>query len=225
MTLQSPLLHKKKTQSPSIFVDHGQGSFLYTKEQFEEVFAIRFLDYLEFDDWRVESYIRKKCAQAHKKGKIEALAIWLGKLHRRQLEAGYHINVTIKWIDEKFGYGLFTNEEITRWSYIGEYTGLLRRRNLIFRNVNDYCFQYPREWLATKAFTIDSEDQGNVTRFINHSDQPNVESLAFFYDGIFRIGFRAIEDIPAGSQLTYDYGDIYWNNRKKLIMNSFRSVQ
>ena len=92
----------------------------------------------------------------------------------------------------------------------------MRRRGLLRRDVNDYCFQYPREWTATKAFTIDSEDQGNYTRFINHSDTPNVESRSFFHDGVFHIAFRTIEEIEAGSELTYDYGEIYWNNRKKI---------
>ncbi|MCP5469737.1 MAG: SET domain-containing protein-lysine N-methyltransferase [Chlamydiales bacterium] len=205
------------TANPHIFsVDHGKGPCPYTRADFERVFNIRYLDALEFNDWRTESYIRKKCAQAHRKGNIESLAIWLGKLHGKSMEEGAGIDVTIKWIDERIGYGLFTNQKLKKWQYVGEYVGLLRRRNLIFRNVNDYCFQYPREWRTTKAFTIDSEDQGNYTRFINHSDTPNVESLSFFHDGVFRIGFRAIEEIAAGTELTYDYGEIYWNNRKKL---------
>ncbi len=202
---------------PSIFrVDHGQGVRLYTKRELEELFDIDYLDYLECANWRVESYLRKQCARARKRGRIEELTIWLGTLHGREVAEGADVDVTIKWIDERMGYGLFTNRKIAAWHYIGEYTGLLRKRSLFRRDVNDYCFQYPREWVATKAFTIDSEKQGNYTRFINHSDTPNVEARSFFHRGIFHIAFRSIQEIAAGSELAYDYGEIYWNRRKKV---------
>ncbi|MFN0064828.1 MAG: SET domain-containing protein-lysine N-methyltransferase [Chlamydiales bacterium] len=188
----------------------------YTKQEFEEVFQIAYLEQLDFEDWRVEQYIRKKCAWAYKKGRIEPLTLWLGKLHATDIERDENCAVTIRWIDPEIGYGLFSDQPLKKWSYLGEYSGLLRRRNLLFRNVNDYCFQYPREWIGLQAFTIDSQDQGNYTRFINHSDEPNLEALSFFHDGIFRIGFRACADIPAGTELTYDYGKIFWNHRKKL---------
>ena len=67
-----------------------------------------------------------------------------------------------------------------------------------------------------RAFTIDSEMQGNYTRFINHSETPNVESRSFFYDGVFHIAFRTIREIEVGEELTYDYGEIYWQSRRKI---------
>ena len=200
---------------PSIFSDHGIGAKPCSKKDFEKLFGVRYLDSLEFSNWKVEGYLRKKCRLAHKKGNIEELALWLGKLHKYEVANGADVEVTIKWIDEYMGYGLFTNKKIPAWHFIGEYTGLLRRRGLLKRDINDYCFQYPREWMATKAFTIDSEDQGNYTRFINHSDTPNVESRSFIHDGVFHIAFRSTQEIEAGTELTYDYGKAYWNNRKK----------
>ncbi len=201
---------------PSIFsINHGHGAKLCSKEDFHKLFGVRYLDSLEFADWRVESYLRKKCAAARKQGRIEELTIWLGNLHKREIAEGADVDVLIQWIDDQMGYGLFTNRSLPAWHYVGEYTGLLRKRGLLKRDVNDYCFQYPREWMATKAFTIDSEDQGNYTRFINHSDTPNLESRSFFHDGVFHIAFRTLKVIEAGSELTYDYGDAYWSDRKK----------
>lgn len=202
---------------PSILkIDHGKGAKLSSSRTFEQQFGVRYLHSLEFANWRVEHYLRKRCAQAYKKGLIEDLTLWLGKLHKREVQEGADIDVTIKWIDERMGYGLFTNCNLPAWHYVGEYAGLLRRRGLFKRDVNDYCFQYPREWISTKAFTIDSEEQGNYTRFINHSDKPNIESRSFFHDGVFHIAFRTIEEIQADQELTYDYGEIYWDNRKKI---------
>lgn len=48
---------------------------------------------------------------------------------------------------------------------------------------------------------IDASRQGNDSRFINHSCDPNCESDVI--DG--HIYITAIRDIPAGAELTYDY--------------------
>lgn len=185
--------------------------------RFEELFGIRYLPFLECENWEVERHLKKKCARAHKKHKIGHLALWLGKLHSKQLSEGKTASLTIRWIHEKIGYGAFTEKMLPKWSFIGEYTGILRARSLLFPDLNDYCFMYPKEWLSLKAFTIDSEKQGNLTRFINHSDSPNCESLSIFHEGLFHVIFRTTKEVPADTELTYDYGNLYWKKRKKLL--------
>lgn len=188
----------------------------FSIRRFEELFGLQYLSHLQFSDWRCEQWIRKKCAWAYKKGRIGDLNLWLGKLHAKEMISGAIPDVSIRWIHDKIGYGLFTNRPFKKWEFIGEYTGLLRGRSLLFPKVNDYCFMYPTEWKwAFKAFTIDAGKQGNYTRFINHSDTPNSESVSVYHDGFFHIIFRTIEDIPADTQLTYDYGDIFWREKVK----------
>ncbi|MCH9608739.1 MAG: hypothetical protein S4CHLAM45_13200 [Chlamydiales bacterium] len=75
---------------------------------------------------------------------------------------------------------------------------------------------YPREWIALKAFAIDSQAEGNLLRFVNHADTPNLESLSVYHDGLFHIIFRATREIKVGEELNYDYGGIYWNHRRKV---------
>lgn len=185
------------------------------ESRFETIFDVKYCHHLECKDWTVEKWIQKKCEYALKNGKLGELAIWLGKLHGKAISDAEIPDITIRWIHETIGYGIFTNRALAKWEFIGEYTGLLRQRRLIFPDVNDYCFMYPKEWKALKAFTIDSQKHGNFTRFINHSDTPNVESVSVYHDGLLHIIFRTIEEIPAGTQLTYDYGDIYWLRRNK----------
>lgn len=189
-------------------------------KEFERLFEIDYYSHLEFANWEVEQWIKKRCKKALKRGKVGDLALWLGKLHGKAIDDAYVPDITLRWINEKIGYGIFANGPLMKWSFIGEYTGLLRRRNLFFPNVNDYCFMYPREWIAYKAFTIDSQQQGNFTRFINHSDSPNLESVAIFHGGIFHIIVRTIRDISAEEELTYDYGDIYWQRRRKITSSN-----
>jgi len=196
----------------------------YSVKRFEELFGIRYFPHLEFADWQVEHWVRKKCKRAYEKGRIGQLALWLGKLHGRQIEEAAIPDLAIRWIDEKIGYGAFTTRSFKKWEYIGEYTGVLRKRQLLFPNINDYCFMYPREWISLTPLTIDSDAQGSLTRFINHSDYPNCESVAVFHDGIYHIIFRTTQEIPAYTELKYDYGDIYWRRRRKLAEEPIESL-
>jgi SET domain-containing protein len=195
----------------------SQGEITFDVPGLEKFFEIHYLPHLTYANWKVEQDIRSLCAQADKKNKVGGLARWLGKLHAREMDEALIPDVTIKWMNEKMGYGVITNRFIRKWAFIGEYTGLVRRRRFIFPNLNDYCFMYPTEWISHKLFTIDSEQQGNYTRFINHSDFPNLESVSVFKDGVFHIVFRAIQDILPGSELSYDYGDVYWRKREKVL--------
>lgn len=192
--------------------------------RFEELFGIRYCHHLEFANWEVESWMRRACAKAYKRGKIGQLALWLGRLHGKEIDEKTVPDITIRWIGEEIGYGAFASRAYKKWEYIGEYTGILRRRKLIFPDVNDYCFMYPTAWVSLKAFTIDSKDQGCSTRFINHRDMPNCESVAVFHDGLYHIIFRTTQAIAAGTEFTYDYGDIYWHRRKKLPEEPIESL-
>lgn len=196
----------------------------YTIERFEEFFGIRYFSHLLFSDWRAERWMRNKCARAYKKGRIGQLALWLGKLHGKQIEQGAIPDLSIRWVHEDIGYGAFTTRPFKKWEFIGEYTGILRQRSLFFSNINDYCFMYPRAWIALKAFTIDAAQHGTLTRFINHSDLPNCESVAVFHDGLFHIIFRATRELAAGEELKYDYGSVYWRHRKKLPEEPIESL-
>lgn len=184
---------------------------------FEHFFGFRFCRHLFFSDYCVEQYLKKKCLKAYKEKKVPDYALWLGHLHKKVIEEAKIPDMTISWINAKIGYGLFTNAPLEKWQCIGEYAGQLRFRNLFFPNINDYCFMYPHKWLNFKPATIDCQYYGNHTRFINHSDHPNLEALSVFYEGIFHIIFRTIRKISAGEELSYDYGEIYWDRRKKII--------
>lgn len=46
---------------------------------------------------------------------------------------------------------------------------------------------------------------GNAARFMNHSCQPNCETQKWTVDGDTRVGLFALEDIPANTELTFNY--------------------
>lgn len=190
----------------------------------EKIFEIKYIHHLQFEDSYCEEFIRDRCRKAFKKEKIDSLALWLGTYHAKDLDRTSIPDVTLKWIDPKIGYGIFSNTSFKKWDYIGEYAGLLKRKNFRFPNVNDYCFMYPRSFkFQRKSFTIDSEKYGNYTRFINHSDFPNAETICVFHEGIFRVLIRACKPIYPGEEITYDYGEYYWQRRTKLDQSHFPS--
>ncbi|MCB1181447.1 MAG: SET domain-containing protein-lysine N-methyltransferase [Chlamydiia bacterium] len=196
------------------------------RSHLERLFEIHYTPQLTFENEEVENFIRSTCAKADRKGKIDRLAKWLGSYHGLDLDAEKIPNIALRWIHEKIGYGMFADEPFKKWQFIGEYAGLLRRRNHFFHNVNDYCFMYPRPLkLQFKAFTIDSEKRGNFTRFINHSDLPNAEAICVFHGGIFRVVIRACKAIKIGEEITYDYGEYYWQRRVKLVEENSLKIE
>ena len=59
-----------------------------------------------------------------------------------------------------------------------------------------------------KIFPVDASEYGNISRFLNHSRTPNVESYAP-PERKRHVVLRTIRDIDVGEQLSYNYGKQY----------------
>ena len=101
------------------------------------------------------------------------------------------------------GRGVFAKEFIPAGERVIEYTG-----ELISEAVGDERYPYdPALPYHTFLFKVDEDllvdggRKGNVSRWINHSCDPNCETVV---DG-HRIYIDAIRDIEVGDELTYDY--------------------
>jgi len=61
----------------------------------------------------------------------------------------------------------------------------------------------------TAPYCIDAMAFGNVSRFINHSCNPNLENYQIFVDDLNphkpRIAFFAKRDIKKGEEISFDY--------------------
>lgn len=74
---------------------------------------------------------------------------------------------------EKRGWGLKASDEIKARTYIGEYVGeVLKSADAETREGSHYLFEVNSEEYDD-PITIDAEKLGNLTRFINHSCEPN----------------------------------------------------
>lgn len=147
---------------------------------------------------------------------LDETASAFGDRFRDQIECSYLPKVSVLDLGDKIGHGLFTEEDIEDGAYVGEYTGIVRRDDIrkYLEPINNYCFKYPVLDRMGKDHVIDAT-QGHLTRFINHSANPNLKPVYALIDGFYHLIFLAGRPIFKGSQLTYDYGLNYWCVRNK----------
>ena len=99
------------------------------------------------------------------------------------------------------GYGLFAAQSIRKGASLLEYKG--KRISSAYADAlkTRYLFEVDNEW------TIDGSSRDNIARYINHSCNPNCECE--LRNG--RVFIHATRDIRDGEELTFDYGDEYFD--------------
>ena len=133
--------------------------------------------------------------------------------HSLALTIDFVANVSIRWIDDDVGYGVFAEEDFEAGTYIGEYTGQVRTLNRWRPDSNAYCLQYPTRLFSWKYFIIDAFKEGNETRFINHNDVPNLQLSCAVDRGLSHLIFFTNRKVKKGEELTFDYGPDFWRHR------------
>jgi hypothetical protein len=122
--------------------------------------------------------------------------------------------ISIEWVSDDMGFGLFARSAIPSGTYIGEYTGKVRREKTTFSN--SYSFFYASDPIEEGySYFVDALSEGSYTRFINHSDEPNVSPYLVYYDGLLHQALISTRNIPIGEQIFYDYGPYFWKTQTK----------
>lgn len=112
-------------------------------------------------------------------------------------------NVKLKVRRSSAGLGLFAEEPIKRGTWLIEYVGkvITGKKAVEDYPENKYLFE------TSKTRMIDGSARSNTARYINHSCKPNCE--VDIIGG--RVFIKAIKRIEAGEELTYDYGEEYFD--------------
>ncbi|XP_067132924.1 LOW QUALITY PROTEIN: histone-lysine N-methyltransferase NSD2 [Centruroides vittatus] len=120
---------------------------------------------------------------------------------------------------EKRGWGLKTLEDVKKGQFVNEYVGELideeecERRLQQKHEDNDTNYYF---LTLDKDRIIDAGPKGNLARFMNHSCQPNCETQKWMVNADTRVGLFALCDIPAGTELTFNYNlDCRGNEKSK----------
>jgi uncharacterized protein len=111
-----------------------------------------------------------------------------------QKNPGYAVKRT------KTGLGLFAIEPIPKGRRIIEYKGPLISNAEVETKDGKYFFGLNSKW------SIDGSPRENVARYINHSCRPNAEA----YISRRSVWIWSKKKIPAGAEITYDYGKEYF---------------
>lgn len=189
----------------------------YALDTFEQKMGIRYITSLEFIKPSLYAKIIKKCARALKKKQLEESQKWLGFYYAQEISNPPSLDLAISWRGDLLGYGVVTYQPITKQTFVGEYVGVVRKKRLFGELKNAYCFDYPILLQEEPIYVIDAALYGNYTRYINHKTEGNLNTICAFSGGVMHILLYANQNIPAGAELFYDYGENYWRHRKSPI--------
>ncbi len=122
-------------------------------------------------------------------------------------------------IDSKVGYGVFADAELEKDAFIGEYTGVIQEAVETAGQEldeggfeSDYSWYYLEEIEQAPTLEINGRFEGNELRYVNHSNEPNVDVEHILIDGYWILFFKAARNIKAHEQLLISYGEAYWED-------------
>lgn len=109
---------------------------------------------------------------------------------------------------EKKGYGLIATDFIPAGQFIMEYVGEVLNSKQFDKRANDYSKLMNAHYYfmaLSSDCVIDATKKGNISRFINHSCDPNAETQKWTVNGELRIGFFSKKPILPDDEITFDY--------------------
>ncbi|XP_055622991.1 probable histone-lysine N-methyltransferase CG1716 [Toxorhynchites rutilus septentrionalis] len=109
---------------------------------------------------------------------------------------------------EKKGFGIQASTDIAPGEFIMEYVGEVLNSEQFDERAELYSKEKNKHYyfMALRSDAIiDATTKGNISRFINHSCEPNAETQKWTVNGELRIGFFSTKYIMPGDEITFDY--------------------
>lgn len=112
--------------------------------------------------------------------------------------------------EEGRGWGLTVLENVKRGELIIEYVGEIIDAETKEKRLIEWTKEHPNDpnfyiMALQTGWFIDAREKANLSRFINHSCEPNSMIVPINVMGRIRCGIRAIRDIVANEFISYDY--------------------
>ncbi|XP_030212546.1 histone-lysine N-methyltransferase SUV39H1 [Gadus morhua] len=131
----------------------------------------------------------------------------------RVVQRGIQFDMCIFKTPNGRGWGVRTMQRIKKNTFVMEYVGEIittdeaeKRGHLYDRQGSTYLFDLD---YVEDVYTVDAAHQGNISHFVNHSCNPNLQVYNVFIENIDerlpRIALFSTRAIPAGEELTFDY--------------------
>ena len=106
------------------------------------------------------------------------------------------------------GWGLAAGEFIPKGSFVMQYVGEIFN---VYSEVGQERIKKYKKSTCTYLMRIDNNEvidptnSGNIARFINHSCDPNCQTIKWQVLDEVQVGIFAIKDIAEDEELTFDY--------------------
>ena len=141
----------------------------------------------------------------------------------RVVQKGRKVPLTI-FKTKTRGWGVYCQEELIVGEFIDIYLGEVvtneeadKREAAAGKEKASYLYSLDKfigddeELTEDNCYVVDGQYMGGPTRFINHSCEPNCRQYTVSYNKhdlrLYDLAFFAVEYIPAGTELTFDYTD------------------
>ena len=106
------------------------------------------------------------------------------------------------------GFGIRALAPLPRDTFLMEYVGEVLDTKQFRKRARQYAREEVQHFYfmaLSKEFYVDATARGNISRFINHSCNPNSETQKWTVNGELRVGFFTTREVQAGEELTFDY--------------------
>lgn len=147
----------------------------------------------------------------------------------RKVQNGITRKLNVKYISKSKGFGAFALEDIKKDDFICEYVGQIINKTFAIEKIErnkkekkpNYILQVRENYekIIINTF-IDAEEYGNMSRFINHSCDPNLYfDFVRVNHFIPQVAFFAKKDIKEGEELAFSYCEVE-NNQDDASLSS-----
>lgn len=150
----------------------------------------------------------------------------LDKKYYHDIENSRIAPIYIKKIDKTLGFGVFADSPIKKNAFIGEYAGVIQPSDedsgcelCNGGYESDYSWYYLDDIKNAPTLEINGRLEGNEMRFVNHSSTPNVEVEHTLHKGQWILFFKAKQNIRKDEQLFISYGEYYWDDGCRALMD------
>lgn len=125
----------------------------------------------------------------------------------RVVQRGIQVDLCIFKTHNGRGWGVRTMQRIKKNAFVMEYVGeIITTDEAEKREGSTYLFDLD---YVEDVYTVDAAHQGNISHFVNHSCNPNLQVYNVFIDNIDerlpRIALFSTRSISPGEELTFDY--------------------
>ncbi|XP_028408266.1 uncharacterized protein LOC114530870 isoform X2 [Dendronephthya gigantea] len=137
--------------------------------------------------------------------------------HQRVVQRGITAGLQLYKTENK-GWAVRTQALIPKGTFVCEYVGEILTDSEADRRKDD-CYLFDLDVKGQSIlFCLDAKFYGNITRFINHSCDPNILPVRVFTDHQIkscpRIAFFAARDIKPYEEVCSNYGERFWTVKK-----------